>query len=397
MNLILFDDPTVRIDLLPFTYTRPVAAIRTGILTIAEKWEKWLNTTSSFLTQQYLSKKFSTVFTQDNLMINGAVCPDQNLVDAILKLKNGDALYKNHNIIAIRTADDEIPEVIPGKVVEYPNDVVMIDQVWKIFQHNGEQIKIDFKLITAGRKSAGITDKHTHTYAEENIFVEEGVSIRAAILNAENGPIYLGKNCNIQEGAIIQGPFALCEGGHVNIGAKVRSNTTVGPYSKIGGEVSNAVIFGYSNKAHDGFLGSSVIGEWCNLGADTNTSNLKNNYENVKLWSYAKGVYQDTGLMFCGLMMGDHSMCSINTMFNTGTVIGVNVNVFGTGFPKNFIPSFSWGGINHLEIYQLDKAYETATKAMSRRSVDLTQAHKEILSHIFDITAAYRIPKKETK
>jgi UDP-N-acetylglucosamine diphosphorylase/glucosamine-1-phosphate N-acetyltransferase len=394
MNLILFDDPTVRIDLLPFTYTRPVAAIRTGILTIAEKWEKWLNLKPSFLTQEYLNKKFPIVFTEDNLLINGAICPDQVLVDAILKLKDGDALYKNHKIIAVRTADDEIPEVIPGKVIDYPNDIVIIDQVWKIFQNNGEQIKIDFKLLTAGRKSAGITDKHTRTYAEENIFIEEGVTIRAALLNAENGPIYLGKNSNIQEGAIIQGPFALCEGGHVNIGAKVRSNTTVGPYSKIGGEVSNAVIFGYSNKAHDGFLGSSVIGEWCNLGADTNTSNLKNNYENVKLWSYAKGTYQDTGLMFCGLMMGDHSMCSINTMFNTGTVVGVNANIFGTGFPNNFVPSFSWGGVNQSETYQLQKAFETATKAMSRRSVMLTEVYKEILSHIFDITTSYRIPKK---
>ncbi|HZX73246.1 MAG TPA: GlmU family protein [Cyclobacteriaceae bacterium] len=394
MNLILFDDPTVRIDLLPFTYTRPVAGVRTGILTIAEKWEKWLGTKPSFLTEEYLSKRFSSVFTKDNLMINGAACPDQKLVDAILKLKEGDALYKNHKIIAVRTTDDEIPEVIPGKVIEYPNDIVVIDQVWKIFQHNGDQIKIDFKLLTAGRKSAGISDKHTRTYVEENIFIEEGVTIRAATLNAENGPIYLGKNTIIQEGAIIQGPFALCEGGHVNMGAKIRSNTTVGPYSKVGGEVSNAVIFGYSNKAHDGFLGNSVIGEWCNLGADTNTSNLKNNYDNVKLWSYSKKAYQDTGLMFCGLMMGDHSMCSINTMFNTGTVVGVNANIFGTGFPKNFTPSFIWGGINESETYQLNKAFDTATKAMSRRSAVLTDVHKEILTNIFEATATERNVKK---
>ena len=394
MNLILFDDPTVRIDLLPFTYTRPVAAVRTGILTIAEKWEKWLNTKPSFLTQGYLSKKFPTVVTTDNLMINGAICPDQALVDAILKLKDGDALYKNHRVIAIRTSEDEIPEVIPGKVFEYSDDIVIIDQVWKIFQNNPEQIKIDFKLITAGRKSAGISDNHTRTYAAENIFVEEGVTIRAAILNAENGPIYLGKNSIVQEGAIIQGPFALGEGGHINMGAKIRSGTTVGPFSKVGGEVSNAVIFGYSNKAHDGFLGNSVIGEWCNLGADTNTSNLKNNYANVKLWSYAKSTYHDTGLLFCGLMMGDHSMCSINTMFNTGTVVGVNSNIFGAGFPKTFVPSFVWGGIDQMETYQLEKSFETAAKVMGRRSMVLTEEYKEILSQVFTITTSYRIPKK---
>jgi UDP-N-acetylglucosamine diphosphorylase/glucosamine-1-phosphate N-acetyltransferase len=394
MNLILFDDPAIRTDLLPFTYTRPVAAIRTGILTIAEKWEQRLNTTASFLTQQYLTKKYATVFTKDNLMINGAICPDQAVVGAILKLNSGDALYKNHKIIAVRTTEDEIPEVIPGKVIEYPNDVVMIDQLWKIFHCNGEQISADFRVLTSGRKSAAINDKHTRTYREENIFIEEGVTIRAALLNAENGPIYLGKNSNVQEGAIIQGPFALCEGSHINIGAKIRGNTTVGPYSKIGGEVSNAVIFGYSNKAHDGFLGSSVIGEWCNLGADTNTSNLKNNYENVNLWNYTRGAYQDTGLLFCGLMMGDHSVCGINTMFNTGTVVGVNSNVFGAGFPGKFIPSFTWGGIQQSDPYSLDKAFETATKVMERRSVLFTAVHKEILSHIFDVTTSYRIPKK---
>jgi UDP-N-acetylglucosamine diphosphorylase/glucosamine-1-phosphate N-acetyltransferase len=394
MNLILFDDPAIRTDLLPFTYTRPVAAIRTGILTIAEKWEKRLNTTASFLTQPYLNKKYATVFTKDNLMINGALCPDQGLIDAILKLNDGDALYKNHKIIAVRTTDDEVPEVIPGNVIEYPHDVVMIDQLWKIFQYNGGQISADFLVLTSGRKSAAITDIHTRTYREENIFVEEGVTIRAALLNAESGPIYLGKNSNVQEGAIVQGPFALCEGSHIHIGAKIRGNTTIGPYSKIGGEVSNAVIFGYSNKAHDGFLGSSVVGEWCNLGADTNTSNLKNNYENVKLWNYGKGAYQDTGLLFCGLMMGDHSVCSINTMFNTGTVVGVNANVFGSGFPGKFIPSFTWGGIQQSEPYSLEKALETAAKVMERRSITLTQAHKEILSHIFDMTTSYRIPKK---
>jgi UDP-N-acetylglucosamine diphosphorylase/glucosamine-1-phosphate N-acetyltransferase len=267
--------------------------------------------------------------------------------------------------------------------------------VWRIFQFNPEQIRLDYALITSGKKSSGIQDKHTIVYNESNIFVEEGVSIRAAILNAEDGPIYLGKNSIVQEGAIIKGPFALCEGSTVGMGSKMRGDTTVGPHSKVGGEISNSVIFGYSNKGHDGFIGNTVIGEWCNLGADTNTSNLKNNYENVKLWNYAKGGFTDTGLQFCGLMMGDHSKCGINTMFNTGTVVGVSANIFGDGFPRNFIPSFSWGGANGFTTYQIKKAYETAQKVMERRKVVLDDIEKEILANIFELTTAYRVWDKK--
>ncbi|MBK5279679.1 MAG: glucose-1-phosphate thymidylyltransferase, partial [Bacteroidia bacterium] len=291
---------------------------------------------------------------------------------------------------ALRTSEHEIPEVISGPITEYPETITIIDQVWKIFQLNGSQIREDFKLITKNRKSAGISDKHTRTYSDENIFIEKGVSIKAALLNAENGPIYIGKNSQIHEGAIIRGPFALCEGSHVNMGAKVRGDTTVGPFSKIGGEVSNTVIFGYSNKAHDGFLGNSVIGEWCNLGADTNTSNLKNNFENIKIWNYAKGGFKDTGLMFCGLVMGDHSKCGINMMFNTGTVVGVCANIFGDGYPRTFIPSFAWGGASGFTTFQLNKALETATKAMERRNVLLDAADKEILKQVFEQSSKYR-------
>jgi UDP-N-acetylglucosamine diphosphorylase/glucosamine-1-phosphate N-acetyltransferase len=271
----------------------------------------------------------------------------------------------------------------------------LIDEVWKIFQHNGNQIRADFEILTAGRKSNPITDIHTRVYGAENIFIEEGVSLRAALLNAENGPIYLGKNSQVQEGALIKGPFALCEGSHVNMGAKVRGDTTVGPFSKIGGEVSNSVIFGYANKSHDGFLGNSVLGEWCNLGADTNTSNLKNNYENVKLWSYAKEGFKDTGLMFCGLMMGDHSKCGINTMFNTGTVVGVSANIFGDGYPRNFIPSFAWGGAAGFTTFQLNKALDTASKAMSRRSMVLDEQETSILKHVYETSSRFRVWDKK--
>lgn len=396
MNVILFDNPTIRQDLLPFTFTRPVADIRVGILTISEKWEKYLQVRTSFATEVYLSKKYPTVHTADNYWINGAVCPNADFIAAIHLLTPGDAIVKDNMILAVRTPDDEVPEVITGTVTEFSDPITLIDQVWKIYQNNGAQIRSDFALIKRGRKSAAITDIHTRVYSPDNIFLEEGAQVRAALLNAENGPIYLGKNSFVQEGALIKGPFALCESSHVNMGAKVRGDTTVGPFSKIGGEVSNSVLFGYSNKSHDGFLGNSVIGEWCNIGADTNTSNLKNNYENIKLWNYAKGGFKDTGLMFCGLMFGDHSKCGINTMFNSGTVVGVNASIFGDGYPRNFIPSFSWGGAAGFTTYQIDKALDTAAKAMARRSLTLTDTDKEIMHHIFNESAKYRVWEKKS-
>ncbi len=396
MNVILFDNPTIRQDLLPFTFTRPVADIRVGILTISEKWEKYLKVTPTFSAEPYLSNKFPSHYTADNFWINGALCPNADLVSAIHRLAPGDAIAKDNMILAVRTPDDEVPEVITGTCTEFVHPVTLIDQVWKIYQYNGAQIKADFELITHGRKSAAITDIHTKVYSPENIFLEEGAQVKAALLNAENGPIYLGKNSFVQEGALIRGPFALCESSHVNMGAKVRGDTTVGPFSKIGGEVSNSVLFGYSNKSHDGFLGNSVIGEWCNIGADTNTSNLKNNYENIKLWNYARGGFKDTGLMFCGLMFGDHSKCGINTMFNSGTVVGVSASIFGDGYPRNFIPSFSWGGAAGFTTFQFDKAMETAAKAMDRRSLPLTDIDKEIMTHVFNESAQYRVWEKKS-
>jgi UDP-N-acetylglucosamine diphosphorylase/glucosamine-1-phosphate N-acetyltransferase len=395
MNLILFDSPTIRQNLLPFTFTRPVAAIRTGILTIAEKWEKHLDLKASYSTESYLSKKFPLHHEADNYWINGAACPNEDLVAAIRQLKPGDAITKDNLILVVRTPDDEVPEIITGSIKEFTQPLTLIDQVWKIYQSNGAEIRQDFKLLTKGRKSSPVEDAFSRIYNPDQVFLEEGAQIRAALLNAENGPIYLGKNSFIQEGALIRGPFALCEGSHVNMGAKVRGDTTVGPFSKIGGEVSNSVIFGYSNKAHDGFLGNSVIGEWCNLGADSNTSNMKNNYENIKIWNYAKNGFKDTGLMFCGLMLGDHSKCGINMMFNTGTVVGVSASIFGDGYPRNFIPSFAWGGAAGFTTYQLNKALDTASKAMARRNVNLTEDDRDILTTIYNESAQYRVWEKK--
>jgi UDP-N-acetylglucosamine diphosphorylase/glucosamine-1-phosphate N-acetyltransferase len=387
MNVILFDDPLIRLNLLPFTFTRPVAKVRVGILTIAEKWEKWLNTTVSFKTEEYLQTKFRLQSTSDNILINGAICPDQKLIDAVKALPVGYYLVKGSMLVAANRPSQEMSK---SNTVEYPNDLIVIDKAWKIFSMNGKQLREDFVLVTRGRKSAPMTDKYTKVYGEENLFLEEGVDIKAAIINAENGPVYLGKNSIVQEGAIIRGAFALGEGSHINMGAKLRGDVSVGPYSKVGGEVSASVFFGYSNKAHDGFVGCSVIGEWCNLGADTNTSNLKNNYDNVKLWNHAKGEFEDTGLQFCGLMMGDHSKCSINTMFNTGTVVDVSANVFGEGFPRNYIPSFAWGGNGGMITYKFDKAMETAGRVMKRRNVTLDDTEHSILKKVYEMTAFMR-------
>jgi len=385
MNLILFDDPSIRKNLLPLTFTRPIAEMRVGILTITEKWQNYFNHRPSYSTQDYLAQKFPKKITGDNLWVNGAVCPDQELVEMIKALKPEEAIYKNSKIIAVLTNDHELPEVITGKATEYQNEIIFIDRPWKIFQNNGNQIRSDFKLVTANRKSAVIKDPHTRVYNEGNIFLEEGVLVHAAVLNAENGPIYLGKNSHVQEGAIIRGPFALGEESIINMGGKMRADTTVGPFCKIGGEVSNAVLFGHSNKAHDGFLGNSVLGEWCNLGADTNTSNLKNNYDKVKLWSYSENKLINTGIPNCGLIMGDHSKSGINTMFNTGTMVGVSSNIFGGGFPPKHIPSFQWGGASGFSIYHFEKAMETAVRVMGRRNLTLSGQDQTILKNIFEL------------
>ncbi|UJP65257.1 GlmU family protein [Mongoliitalea daihaiensis] len=396
-NFVLFDDPAIRGSLLPFTFTRPVAEIRVGILKISEKWQRYLGGNISYLTQEYLQTKFPLVGAQE-WWINGALCPDDRLVAAIRQLKTGEVLMHQQLILAAKTSPQEFFSIEQAKNLQvrvYEESIVLVQKNWHIFQYNGAQIRQDFTLLTKGRTSAPIEDTHTIVYHPQNIFIEEGAQVKAAVLNAESGPIYIGKNSEIQEGSLIRGPFALCEGSTVNMGAKLRGDTTVGPFSKVGGEVSNSVIFGYSNKGHEGFLGNSVIGEWCNLGADTNTSNLKNNYAPIKVWDYTKGGFTNTGLQFCGLMLGDHSKTGINTMLNTGTVVGVGALIFGDGFPRNFIPSFSWGGAAGFTTFQFRKFEETAQAVMKRRSLDFDVIEKEILLKVFELTKHYRIWDKE--
>ena len=389
MNYILFDGPA-RANLLPFTFTRPVADIRVGILTIREKWEKYLGSTTTTVTEDYLSEKYPMVEMEANVMINAGYLPNMELVELVKILKKNQAIFKGEDVIAFFTKEgEEDINFDTYTAIEYHGECLQIEHTWDIFSKNGAAIQEDFNLITKDRKSQPIP-KMTVAFHSENIFIEEGAKLPYCSLNATNGPIYIGKDAEIMEGSVIRGPFALCEHATVKLATKIYGPTTIGPHSKVGGEVNNSVIFGYSNKGHDGFLGNSVLGEWCNLGADTNNSNLKNNYAEVRLWDYNTEGFAKTGLQFCGLMMGDHSKCGINTMFNTGTVVGVSANIFGSGFPRNFVPSFSWGGSKGFVTYLTKKAFEVAEVVMSRRGLTLTDQDRAILEHIFETTKSYR-------
>ena len=378
----------------PLTFTRPVAEIRIGILTIREKWEKMLNANTSTKTEDYLSEKYPTEFAidTDNVWINGSFCPNAKLVEEIKTLKPNQALLSLNVVVSANTGNNKsFGEDILSDFTKFEShaQAVKVNNPWDIFSKNGEELSSDFTLLTAGRKSLALSATN-QIIGVENIFVEEGAKVECAILNASTGPIYIGKDAEIMEGSIVRGPFALCEHSALKLGAKIYGPTTVGPHSRVGGEVNNSVIFGYSNKGHDGFLGNSVLGEWCNIGADSNNSNLKNNYAEVKLWNYEKERFVNTGLTFCGLIMGDHSKCGINTMFNTGTVVGVNANIFGSGFPRNFVPSFSWGGAAGFTTYKLKDAFEVAARVFERRAKVFDEVEQRILTHVFELTEKYR-------
>jgi len=392
MALILFDDQS-RDNLLPLTFTRPVSGLRVGILTIAEKWEHDLGTRSTPLTSSYLQGKFPCHEEDDNLYVNGMLLPESGVVEAIGKLQVEQALAKEGLLLAARSRESHGENFAPDRWIpvaqEFKGEVALVNYPWQIFRLNQQEIEADFTRVTAGRES----EKLSATIRVDmpgNVFVEPGFRGGYFTLNASMGPIYLGAESEIMEGSVIRGPFALCEGAVVKMGARIYGPTTIGPFSKVGGEINNSVLQANSNKAHDGFLGNSVIGEWCNLGADTNNSNLKNNYAEVKIWNYPSGRFISSGNQFCGLIMGDHSKCGINTMFNTGTVVGVSANIFGPGFPDSFIPSFSWGGAGGMTEYRLEKALETASLVMERRDLKLSREEKAILEYIFQYSKPFR-------
>jgi UDP-N-acetylglucosamine diphosphorylase/glucosamine-1-phosphate N-acetyltransferase len=384
MNYILFDDHAWQ-NLLPLTFTKPVSEIRIGILTITEKWEMYLNGKLTFQTQEYLNQKYKASYTNNAVFINGKICPNPELLAKINALDFNTGIKKGDTLIAYRSNAASALDVSTAlaQSAETSINYFAVDNVWDIFSKNGEAIQHDFDLLTRDRTSQPLSVSNTVIGDAKDIFLEEGAVVEASILNTKSGPIYIARDAEIMEGSVVRGPFSLGEHAALKLSTKVYGPTTVGPHSKVGGEVNNSVIFAYRNKGHDGFLGNSVIGEWCNLGADTNNSNLKNNYGSVKLYSYTQDKMVDTGLQFCGLIMGDHSKCGINTMFNTGTVVGVGSNIFGGGFPPTHIPGFSWGGADGMEEYRFDKMIETANRVYARRNLVMTKEEHEILQAIF--------------
>ena len=393
MNIILFDND--RDNYYPLSFTRPISFFRVGILTIKQKWEQYYNSVS-IKTIDYLSEKYPLNITNDNMWVDASIIPSNELIKELDNLRLGEGLVRKGKLIVFRSSKFDFNNI---NRIESHAEFNQINYLWDIFTINGQEIKNDFKLMFQSKLRPGWQGpnidldkiKETNINIGENpVYVEEGAKLQQCILNTTNGPIYIGKNAEIMEGSIVRGPFAMLDNSVLKIGAKIYEATTLGPYCKVGGEVNNTVFFGYSSKAHDGFIGNSVIGEWCNLGADTNTSNLKNNYEDVKLWNYQTKSFNKTGLQFLGIIMGDHSKCAINTMFNTGTLVGVSANIFGSGFSRNFIPSFSWGGSSGFSIYNLLKAYDTAKKVFSRRNCVFNDQDEAIFEHIFNLTKSFR-------
>ncbi|WP_029275723.1 putative sugar nucleotidyl transferase [Pedobacter borealis] len=386
MTINLFDDASW-MSLRPLTFTRPVADLRIGILTIAEKWAKYLKADFGFHAQDYLSVKFAPKPNAD-LFINGSVCPDEALLNAIDKLKAGEVLYKRDVIIAYIADQHDLESVKSLKPIEYTADFIQIVYPEHIFGNNPGEIRKDFKLLTEGRSSAKLSS--TNQLLGDDIFLEEGAKAECSVFNSTYGPIYIGKNAEVWEGSLIRGSFALCDHSSIKMGAKIYSGTTIGPNSRAGGEINNSVIWGNSAKGHEGYLGNSVMGEWCNIGADTNNSNLKNNYAEVKLYDYESKKMRNTNLQFCGLIMADHAKSGINTMFNTGTVVGIGANVFGAGFPPNHIPDFSWGGASGFDTYKLNKMFETTEKVFARKNIAFDEVEKDIITKVFELTESYR-------
>lgn len=397
VNLILFDSDS-RNHLLPLTATRPMGELRIGILTLREKWERMLRASVSYITQEYLQEKYPIRIEAENLIVNAGILPNETLCRRIEQMGANEAILLNGELLAARLdeaqfealiEDEEVRE-LQGREVDASIPLQQVTRLWELTRLNQQAIADDFALLTQGRKSAPVSPTN-QVLNPDAVFLEPGVKMECCTLNATNGPIYIGRDAEVMEGCILRGPVAIGAEAIVKMGARIYGPTTIGPGCRAGGEISRSIMLANSNKAHDGYLGDSVLGEWCNIGADTNTSNLKNNYSEVKLWNYEEGRFANTGLQFCGLVMGDHAKCGINTMFNTGTVVGVFANVFGAGYPRNFVPDFAWGGVESgYRTYRFSDACETAERVMERRNVAFNELDKAILYHIYDRTAKYR-------
>ncbi len=396
MHIILFDDET-RDRLLPLTFTRPVAELRMGALTISEKWRlAFPDAELSYITQDYLAGKYPIEFGSENLVINGSALPSVQLVTLLRQMDLNEAFLLNEELIAAKLDERQFERLINDADIQElkgfdleGTDFIKVNHIWDLFLHNHRAIEEDVERLLTGAGLAKPSPTN-RLLGENQVFIEEGARVECSILNAEQGPIYVASGAEVMEGCMLRGPLVIGESARVKMGAKIYGGTTIGPHCTAGGEIKNAILYGNTNKGHEGYLGNSVLGEWCNIAADTNTSNLKNNYAEVKLWDYATETFQPTGQQFCGLFMGDHSKCGINTMFNTGTTVGVSANIFGSGFPRNFLPSFSWGGRKGLTTYRTDKAFETAERVMNRRGLELSIEDRLILLRIFEDTASFR-------
>lgn len=379
---ITFFDQHIRLHLLPLTFTKPSSELRVGMLKIAEKWDHYFpDYEIGYETADYLNELFIPNSNGDQLFTAGNCCPTDALVDHVNLLKLGEGIGFQNQLIAFRA--EHFSEHTKLKINDLSNLAFnQIKRPYDLFQKNASEMELDFERLTKGKSSSPLSS--SNQIMGERIFAEPGAKAEYCILNNITGPIYLAANSEIMEGSMIRGGFYLGKSSQAKMGTKVYGATTVGPESRIGGEVSNSIILGNSNKGHDGFLGNSVLGEWCNLGADTNNSNLKNNYDEVKLWNYASKSMEKTGLQFCGLIMGDHSKSGINTMFNTGTVVGVSSNIYGADFPPNYIPSFQWGSAKGFQTYEFEKAIATMERVMERRNKQLSNLERKLFTHLFN-------------
>lgn len=408
MHLVFYDDPGLNLKFWPLCQTRPLASLRVGILRIEEKWQHYAEFDSaSHLCSPDLSSLFPLRAKSKLLLVGGSILPDPKLVEFLRNLDPGQiAFTQEQEFIGLRTDDldsflSDLNELSiqnlyshqSWETVLYPAEVSSLKHLWQIFQKNGTELIQDFNILTAGRQSAPISK--TNNVLGDRIFLEDGVQMEYCTVNSTTGPVYIGRNCELMEGTTIRGPLAMLDQSSTKMGTRIYGPTTIGPASRIGGEIQNIVIQGYSNKAHDGYLGNSILGEWCNIGADSNASNLKNTYQEVKIWSYMNESFIKTDTIFCGLIMGDHAKCGINTMFNTGTVVGLGANIFGAGFPRQFIPDFAWGGATGFSTFSYDQFIETARTVMSRRNVNLLPEQEKLYKSIFDQTAKFRSWEKK--
>ena len=399
-NIILFDSD-VRSHLLPLTYLRPVGELRVGILSIREKWERWMGCKVSFITEDHLAERYHLEVGEENLVINATVLPSLPLCRLLRNMEFGDAYVHQDELIAAKLDRKQLRKLINDEEVDMLHPLPIegfafhkINGLNDLIRLNAEALESDFHLLTAGRKSQPLSATNC-VIAAERIFVEEGAVVEGAFLNARNGPIYIGAQAEIMEGACLRGPVAVCAHASVRMGAQVYGSSTIGPWCKVGGEVDHSILQGYSNKAHHGFLGHSFVGEWCNIGAGTSVSNLRNDYQEIKLWDYASQRFEPSGSAFCGLFMGDHARLGINMMINSGTSIGLASTLYGPRYPRNFIPPFTEAGPAQIGTHDLEHAVRAMEQMMERRQQSLDIQDRLTIIRLFEETAPLRSWEKQ--